>query len=84
MAKESLIGGIYNRPIAIGNFMHFAVGAMALLKIITKIKIHSEIVISLATVYVVFAILFGYVFRANPFRSEKKELKLLPTNPKLH
>ena len=53
MAKESLIGGIYNRPIAIGNFMHFAVGAMALIKIITKIKIHSEIVISLATVYVV-------------------------------
>ena len=63
---------------------HDLVGAMALIKIITKIKIHSEIVISLATVYVVFAILFGYVFRANPFRSEKKELKLLPTNPKLH
>ena len=72
MAKESLIGGIYNRPIAIGNFTHFAVGAMALIKIITKIQTHSEIVISLATVYVIFAILFGYVIRTSPFRTEKR------------
>jgi hypothetical protein len=71
MAKGSLIGGIYNRPIAIGNFMHFAVGALALIKIITKIHIHSEIVISLTAVYAVFAILFGYVFRTNPSRIEK-------------
>lgn len=72
MAKGSLIGGIYNRPIAIGNFMHFLVGALALIKIITKIQTHSEIVISLTIVYSVFAILFGYVFRTNPSRIEKK------------
>ena len=29
MAKGTLIGGIYNRPIAIGNLMHFGVGAIA-------------------------------------------------------
>ena len=73
MAKGSLIGGIYNRPIAVGNFMHFAVGALALIKIITKIHTHSEIVISLTAAYSVFAILFGYVFRTNPSRIEKKE-----------
>jgi hypothetical protein len=73
MAKGSLIGGIYNRPIAIGNFMHFAVGAMALIKIITKNHTHLVIVISLTIVYSVFAILFGYVFRTNPSRIEKKE-----------
>lgn len=73
MAKGSLIGGIYNRPIAIGNFMHFAVGALALIKIITKIHTHSEIVILLTSVYSIFAILFGYVFRTNPSRIEKKE-----------
>jgi len=72
MAKGSLIGGIYNRPIAIGNFMHFAVGALALIKIITKIHIHSEIVISFTVVYSIFAILFGYVFRTNPSSIEKK------------
>ena len=32
MAKTVLIGGIYARPLAIGNFTHFLVGALALLK----------------------------------------------------
>ena len=73
MAKGSLIGGIYNRPLAIGNFMHFVVGALALIKIITKIHTHSEMVISLTVAYSVFAILFGYVFRTNPSRIEKNE-----------
>ena len=73
MAKGSLIGGIYNRPIAIGNFMHFAVGALALIKIISKIHAHSGIIISLTAVYSVFAILFGYVFRTTPSRIEKIE-----------
>jgi hypothetical protein len=72
MAKGSLIGGIYNRPIAIGNFMHFAVGALALIKIVTKIHTHLEIVVSLTVFYSVFAILFGYVFRTNPSSIEKK------------
>ena len=66
MAKGTLIGGIYNRPIAIGNLMHFGVGAIALVKIASKIQAHSEIIISLAAVYVIFAILFVYVFKTNP------------------
>lgn len=70
MAKGSRIGGIYNKPIAVGNFMHFAVGAFALVKIISKIQSHTEIVISLTVLYVVFAILFGYVFRTNPSKIE--------------
>lgn len=73
MAKGSLIGGIYNRPIAIGNFMHFAVGAMALIKIITKINTNTAVVIALTAFYSVFALLFAYVFRTNPSRIEKKE-----------
>ena len=35
MAKESLIGGIYNRPLAIGNLVHFVVGAITLVKFIS-------------------------------------------------
>lgn len=71
MAKGTLIGGIYNRPIAIGNLMHFGVGAIALVKIASKIQAHSEIVISLTAVYVIFAILFVYVFRTNPTKTQK-------------
>ena len=73
MAKGTLIGGIYNRPIAIGNLMHFGVGAIALIKVIFKILSHKEIVIALTVVYVVFAILFAYVFRTNPTKTEKKK-----------
>lgn len=31
-AKANLIGGIYGRPIAIGNSIHFFIGALALIK----------------------------------------------------
>tara|TARA_B100000768_G_scaffold130949_1_gene121639 strand:+ start:80 stop:472 length:393 start_codon:yes stop_codon:yes gene_type:complete len=68
MAKESLIGGIYNKPIAVGNFMNFLVGAFALIKIISKIQIHIEFIISLTIAYTIFAILFAYVFRTTPSR----------------
>jgi hypothetical protein len=71
MAKGTLIGGIYNRPIAIGNLMHFGVGAIALFKIASNNQAHSEIIISLTAVYVIFAILFAYVFRTNPTNTEK-------------
>ena len=32
MARGSLIGGIYGRPVAFGNFMHFTVVALAMLR----------------------------------------------------
>ena len=66
MAKGTLIGGIYNRPIAIGNLMHFGVGAIALVKVVSNIETHSEIIISLTAVYLIFALLFAYVFKTNP------------------
>lgn len=66
MAKGTLIGGIYNRPIAIGNLMHFGVGSIALVKVISHIQSHLEIIILITTVYVIFTILFAYVFRTHP------------------
>ena len=69
MARGTLIGGIYNRPIAIGNLMHFGVGAIALVKVVSNIQTHSEIIIALTVVYVIFAILFAFVFRTNPTKT---------------
>ena len=66
MAKGTLIGGIYNRPIAIGNLMHFGVGAIALIKVISSIQTHTGVVIVLTDIYLIFAILFAYVFRTSP------------------
>jgi hypothetical protein len=72
MAKGSIIGGIYNRPIVIGNLMHFGVGAIALIKIVSHIEIHSEIIISLTVLYVIFTILFTYIFKNNPATVKKQ------------
>ena len=73
MAKGSIIGGIYNRPIAIGNLMHFGVGAIALIKIISRIQIHSEVIIVLTVSYVILALSFASIFFNNPSKlSDKK------------
>ena len=71
MAKGTLIGGIYNKPIVIGNLMHFGVGAIALIKVVFNNQTRPEIIISLTAVYLVFAILFAYVFFVNPAKIEK-------------
>ena len=65
-AKGSLIGGIYNKPIVLGNLLHFAVGAIELIKVISNIQIHREIIIFLTVFYVIFALLFAYVIKTNP------------------
>ena len=64
--KGSLIGGIYNRPIALGNLLHFVVGSIELIKVISNIQTHTEIIIFLTVFYVIFALLFAYVIKTNP------------------
>ena len=66
MLKGSRIGGIYNRPVLMGNLMHFLVGAIALIKIVTSIQAHSEIIIFLMIVYSTLSISFAIVFKSNP------------------
>tara|TARA_B100001105_G_C22102396_1_gene319699 strand:+ start:107 stop:499 length:393 start_codon:yes stop_codon:yes gene_type:complete len=66
MLKGSRIGGIYNRPVLIGNLMHFLVGAIALIKIVTSIQAHSEIIIFLMIVYSTLSISFAILFKSNP------------------
>jgi len=60
MMKESTIGGIYNRPLAAGNFMHFFVGAIALAKAV--MAGHTETAVCIAAgIYAVFAVGFGWM-----------------------
>ncbi|WP_299438341.1 hypothetical protein [uncultured Aquimarina sp.] len=73
MSKGTLIGGIYNKPLVVGNLMHFGVGAIALVKTISEIQINSEIVISLTLIYVVFMVFFAYAFKTNPIKPEMQK-----------
>ena len=64
MARGVLIGGIYARPLALGNFLHFAMVAVML----TKAAI-AHGVVQLATsafVFAVFAIWFGIALFTHP------------------
>lgn len=69
-AKANLIGGIYSRPVAIGNLAHFAIAALALVKqAFTGTNLTYIWVAALA--YSVFALLFGYVFFTTPSLQSK-------------
>lgn len=71
-ARGSLIGGIYNRPVAIGNLTRFVIGALALIKHAAAQR-GGAVVWGVALVYLVFAVAFAAVFFrspvANPDRS---------------
>lgn len=59
-AKESTIGGIYSRPLSLGNFLHFMVGAISLLKGLPS-QPWSLAYLSLTAAYLVLAIAFGHL-----------------------
>lgn len=63
MARGNIIGGIYSRPVAMGNFFHFTLVGVTLL----KLSVTGEpkiLFITGATLYSVFAISFGYILFA--------------------
>ena len=69
MAQGSVMGGIYGRPVAIGNLAHFTIGALALVKAALAGERAPEIVVA-AAIYAVFAVLFAWVaFGGPPARS---------------
>ncbi len=66
MARANLMGGIYSRPVALGNLVHFAVVAIALLKIMTGGLSRSGEIITGSIVYLTFSIWFGLVVCTHP------------------
>jgi hypothetical protein len=65
MAKTVLIGGIYARPLGMGNFAHFMIASLALIKAAMNNSMFSYLWIA-AMVYSIFAILFGVVVFTSP------------------
>lgn len=63
-ARGILIGGIYARPVAMGNLLHFAIGAVTLTKLLLN-RTGPELA-ALTAVYVLFAVWFGRVVFTHP------------------
>ncbi|WP_342567752.1 multidrug DMT transporter permease [Psychrobacillus sp. FSL K6-4046] len=68
--RSSLIGGIYNRPVVLGNLIHCLVVFFALIRHLAE-DFHFIFVI-LTLVYLGFAIWFTLVMRSNPLRNQSK------------
>lgn len=67
MAKTVLIGGIYARPLSIGNFFHFFIAALALIKnSVNNNNTATPYTYALTACYAIFAILFGFILFAHP------------------
>jgi hypothetical protein len=66
MTKASLIGGIYNRPLAVSNFTHFFIAGLALVKgLISNLNSPYFIWIG-AIIYLVFCVCFGVILFRHP------------------
>jgi Fe2+ transport system protein B len=60
MAKGALIGGIFAKPISMGNGIHFFAGAMAIIKVASKTTM-TPLLWVLMVVYALYAACFLYV-----------------------
>jgi hypothetical protein len=66
MARESLIGGIYGRPLAVANVLHFTMGALALSRHLPG----ATWLVALTAIYAVFALAFGAILFTSPVKGE--------------
>ena len=71
LAKDSLLGGIYSRPVAIGNSLHFLMVAIALLQVVRRGNRGLPVLV-LSAVYVVLAVWFGRVVSTSPVSGVKR------------
>lgn len=65
MTRGSVVGGIYSRPVAFGNFLHFVMVAIVLLRGLSQWYTRPEFVVSTA-LYVLFACAFGLALFTRP------------------
>ena len=72
MSKGNLIGGIYNRPLAVGNFSHFFIATLVLIKI-TMRGSQPYGMIAVTIVYSIFAIAFAYILFTHPVKESVAE-----------
>jgi hypothetical protein len=65
MGRTNLIGGVYSRPVAAGNTLHFTMGALALLKGVSAGNASLPFVLLLA-LYAIFACAFAFMLLTHP------------------
>ena len=65
MARGNIIGGIYSRPVAVGNLIHFAIAALAMVKLLVHHPDRGPLW-AITLVYAALALGFGAVVFRSP------------------
>jgi hypothetical protein len=65
MARDNLIGGIYGRPVAVGNLLHFLTAGLAAIKLVPQAE-EVPWVWPFAVIYSIFAVSFALVLFRHP------------------
>ena len=68
MARDQLIGGIYSRPVAVGNLLHFLTAGLAALKLLASTPYLPGLWL-FTLIYAAFAIGFSIVLFRHPIRT---------------
>lgn len=63
-ARGVIVGGIYARPLAMGNFVHWAIGAITLIKLAVGEPV--PLLLAVTVVYTGFAAWFGRILFTHP------------------
>jgi hypothetical protein len=71
MSKGSLIGGIYNRPVAVANLTHFLIAGLALVKVLMLNPQASYLIWGVGVIYAAFGVCFGIIFFRHPVSEAK-------------
>ena len=71
-AKESIIGGIYARPVSLGNFAHFFIGTLLLAKYGLSNGFNMSILLMLAGYTILATLFYWLVFRHTGIVVEQK------------
>ncbi|MEQ8413903.1 MAG: hypothetical protein RIB71_05535 [Imperialibacter sp.] len=71
MSKGSLIGGIYNRPVAVANMTHFLIAGLALVKVLMSNSQSSHLIWIAGVIYAAFAVCFGIILFRHPVAETK-------------
>lgn len=69
MAKGSLIGGIYNRPVAVANFTHFMIAGLAIIKSAISVPGLPIAIWVAGAIYAALWLLFAIILFRHPVRS---------------
>jgi len=68
MSKGVIMGGIYARPLAVGNLAHYFIGAMALIRHFDNADAYGAVYYAVTAIYILFAIFFGIAVFTHPLK----------------